>query len=38
MATFTRVGPLKDQLLAYVDDVNVVGENTDTVKKNTELY
>jgi hypothetical protein len=24
------------QLLAYVDDVNIVEENTDTVKKNTE--
>jgi hypothetical protein len=24
------------QLLAYYDDVNIVGENTDTIQKNTK--
>jgi hypothetical protein len=24
------------QLLAYIDDVNLLGDNIDTVKKNTE--
>jgi hypothetical protein len=26
------------QLLAYADDFIIVGENTDTIKKDTELY
>jgi hypothetical protein len=25
------------QLLAYTDDVNLLGDNTDTIKKNTEI-
>jgi hypothetical protein len=25
------------QLLAYVDDVNLLGDNMDTIKKNTEI-
>jgi hypothetical protein len=26
------------QILAYADDVNIVNENVDTVKENTEVY
>jgi hypothetical protein len=26
------------QLLAYADDVNIMGENTDAIEENTKLY
>jgi hypothetical protein len=32
--TLTRNGT--HYLLAYADDVNILGENTDTIQKNTE--